>query len=116
MSNPDLDNIIARWSPDGERVACYTREHVGEGVVIGISLIEPDGQFRCPYEATPEHPIETGPVWSPDGKRLAWMEAKCEDEANHRYTEKRLVLLTLADNQVERFDLDDAVQLVFDWR
>lgn len=81
------------WSPDGRRLALVTRAApvTGRGFVNNIWLVDPDGHDpQLVYTASSTEALRKGNssfayvgslVWSPDGKRLGFIE---EHELGHR--------------------------------
>ncbi len=57
----------ASFSPDGSRIA-YVAQHLGEAQIFVLTLADPVGRPITSGEVMP-----TGPVWSPDGQKIAFV-------------------------------------------
>ena len=70
-----LDGTPA-WAPDGQRIAFAHLSEVGTGDVDGVIVVmNADGQDRVQvtrHPRTPGRVVDTHPVWSPDGSRIAF--------------------------------------------
>jgi TolB protein len=68
--DPTKKDQTPEWSPDGSRIA-YT---VDNGTAAGgdIWVMNADGSDQHPITSGPER--EVGPVWSPDGMQLAFLD------------------------------------------
>jgi len=60
-------NCSASWSPDGSRLAVS----FGDSQNSGIYVVSPDGQHGT--HLTESATIDTRPVWSPDGRMIAYV-------------------------------------------
>ncbi len=90
---------LARWSPDGRRIA-YVSDRSGEEQVW---LADQDGGGQPAALTTGFHAQLTAPVWSPDGKRLVVGDK-----------DGRVYVVTLADRRVVTV-ADDAYGRVTDY-
>ena len=78
-----------RWSPEGDRIAVVGRYEKGL-LATQIFVMNADGSNKWLltrsdwiYENGPSHYISTGPVWSPDGNRIAYNRCNCEARGDY---------------------------------
>ena len=87
-------DVSPAWSPDGRRIAFFrdVTGHVRDDSDRGIYTVAPDGsdeRLLLPFHLR-DRPV-SGPVWSPDGRLLAFVMAEPPDAAGLR----RSVLYTV---------------------
>ena len=142
--NPSLDNLWARFSPDGTKVAHYQREH-RDGQILERSMIgDRDGSstlVALSYNRLDEnfHPKledrlfwdQEGPAcWSPDGKVVAWLVSNSKSlsptEGRERLSDveqrkqlKNFIVFTSSNGEIGKFIDLNALGLAYpgeiDW-
>ncbi len=81
-SDGDADNFSGSWSPDGGKIAFSAR---GSKAAKGeIFVMNADGSGIRQLTMHPAH--DSAPVWSPDGKRIAFISDRDgKDHENQIY-------------------------------
>ena len=74
------------WSPDGGRIA-FNSSYEGQAAVE-IYTVRPDGSRLRRVRKEPKDSFSFEPVWSPNGKRLAFVHAT-RTQLPHIWTMKR---------------------------
>ena len=118
-SNPAVDNLWARFSPDGKRVAHYQREYRdgqplessmirdcdGSNALVVLAYSRLDEDFRPRPEGRPIWEPDAAGCWSPDGKTVAWLVSNTKSLKGDPAREEKLrfaLIFTSSTGGVER--------------
>ena len=113
--NPSTDNIWSRFSPDGERVAHYSRRLVGEKSLEHVAICDVDGSAWREIFCFTTYGDERGlpwfrpsrpPAWAPDGSAVAWL-VNTNDKPEGQDDRLEVVILPVEGGEPTRIDLND---------
>jgi Tol biopolymer transport system component len=113
--NPSTDNIWARFSPDGSRLAHYGRRLVGEKSLEYAVVCSDDGSQPKEVFNFTEFGDKAGlpwfrpngpPAWSPDGSTLAWL-VSTNTEPKSQGERLELVFISADGGEPRRLSLTD---------
>lgn len=91
-TDPLLDNIWPRFSPDGRRIAFSVRKHHDGRVLHAAAVCGRDDketqeiiQFDTLYQGNVAYKANSAPCWSPAGEQFVWLipRRKTEDSTTH---------------------------------
>jgi Tol biopolymer transport system component len=86
------------WSPDTRHVVFRSRDNnAGDGG--NLFVVRADGKGRPRRIVHRERLVETQPVWSPDGRWIAWVSLRWR---SHRAIDASLWRIRLADGRLQR--------------
>lgn len=88
LTRNDVEDGHPEWSYDGKRIAFYSRRNHPEGKAT-IWIMEADGSNPRPITSLqPGDLSHTDPIWSPDGRWLAFVCHRREGTVRHSRIEK----------------------------
>ena len=102
LSPDTLDVFLARWSPDGSRLALMARE---PGKAWQLYKIQATGDSLQPLLSESRNAAD--PSWSPDGKTLVF--GRVNDTLGKENAERKLYLLHVADGKVDALPGSDGL-------
>jgi Tol biopolymer transport system component len=120
-----VDNIQARFSPDGKKLLWHQRTHDGLKVLYAAAIHDLDTnesareilQFNSFFRGNKQFKSAGSPCWSPDGKQTVWLVPRELLEESTSMPE--LVFVPSAGESAKRLTLRDKglrIVRVGDWR